>query len=75
MLAGNIIPIGNFYRTSGAMLPISPSLFEDEISLIVEKFFTKNETLSPSQKDLFASQVIRAALRANATENIDYNET
>jgi hypothetical protein len=72
MFASHIIPIGQFYRTSGAMLPIPASLFEDEIAAIVEKFFTKNDILSPAQEALFAAQVIRAALKAEVMENVRY---
>jgi hypothetical protein len=72
MFASHIIPIDQFYRTSGAMLPIPDSLFEDEIASIVEKFFTKNDVLSPAQEALFAAQVIRAALKAEVMENVRY---
>jgi hypothetical protein len=72
MFASHIIPIGQFYRTSGAMLPIPSSLFEDEIAVIVEKFFIKNDVLSPAQEALFAAQVIRAALKADVMENVRY---
>lgn len=72
MFASHIVPIGQFYRTSGAMLPIPASLFEDEIVPITEKFFTKNDYLSPAQEALFAAQVIRVALKADVMENVRY---
>lgn len=72
IFASHVIPIGQFYRSSGAMLPIPDSLFEDEIAAIVEKFFTKNQVLSPAQEALFAAQVIRAALKADVMENVRY---
>jgi hypothetical protein len=50
MIASHIIPTGQFYRTSGAMLPIPASLLKDEIEAIVEKFFTRNDVLSPAQE-------------------------
>lgn len=72
MFAGHIIPIGQFYITSGALLPIPHSLFENEIIPIVRKCFSKNDVLSPAQEALFAAQVIRSALKAGVLEDVEY---
>ena len=74
MLAGHVLPMPNFYMTSGTFLPIPKSILEDTLPAIAEKFYKEGEDLSPGQEAAFAAQVIRAALQAKAMDKIRYQD-
>ncbi len=70
IMAGHLVPIGQFYRTSGIAIPISPELFDDEIEAIAFKFIKENEPLPPAKQALFSAQVIRAAINAGMMDHV-----
>jgi hypothetical protein len=70
IMAGHLVPIGQFYRTSGIAIPISPELFNDEIKAIVFNFIKENEPLPPAKQALFSAQVIRAAFKAGMMDHM-----
>jgi hypothetical protein len=71
VFGGHVLPMPGYFMTSGAFLPIPGSILEDKIPAILEKFYHEDH-LSPGQEAAFAAQVIRAALQANAMDNMKY---
>lgn len=71
LFGGHVLPMPDFYMTSGAFLPIPDSIRESQIPAILEKFYSE-DILSPGQEAAFAVQVIRAALQANAMDAMRY---
>jgi hypothetical protein len=72
LFTGRILPFGEYYMTSGAILPLQDKGLIDEVMLIVKKFMTHKKQeghFSPTHEAAFSAQIIRAVLRAWAFEN------
>jgi hypothetical protein len=74
MFAANLFPFDKFYMTSGAILPIPDSLFQETTDSIIDKFYKDDNELSPNQEAAFAAQVIRAALQAGVIAKMKYRD-
>ncbi|MHC1743330.1 MAG: hypothetical protein AB9873_09905 [Syntrophobacteraceae bacterium] len=77
-LAGRIIPIGDLYMSTGVLLPILGKLL-DAMDPILERLEQSNPhggTLlsTPGKEAAFAAQVIRAAVRTGALNNVASHE-
>jgi hypothetical protein len=75
--AGRLLPLGEFYITSGAFVPLPPQLVERIVIPALEKFCgdaraEEAVVLSPVQEAAFSGQIIRAALKAGALDRIGY---
>jgi hypothetical protein len=77
LLAGRIMPIGELYMSTGALIPLQGELV-DTLQSIMERLFRSREPgrkllATPGQEAAFAAQVIRAAIKGGALEYVGYS--
>ncbi len=77
IFGGRVLPLGDFYMTSGAFVPLWPDIVERIVIPALEKFCPDAHAedlveLSHSQEAAFSGQVIRAALKAGALKRMAY---
>jgi hypothetical protein len=75
--AGRLLPMGEFWITSGAFLPLTPHLVKRIVIPALDKFCWDARAedavvFSPAQEAAFSGQIIRAALKAGVLERIRY---
>lgn len=75
--AGRVLPIGEYYMTSGAFIPLSPKFFERRVIPALEKFCGKaaaedSVEFAPPQEASFSAQIIRAALKEGQLDRMGY---
>ena len=78
MFAGRVLPLGDYYMTSGTFLPITPEIFK-AIKPVLDKFLqhprrSDERLFSPSQEAALSAQIIRVALRAGVMEKMRYHD-
>lgn len=77
LFAGRVLPVGKYYMTSGAFIPLSADFFERRVVPALEKFCPnapadESVVFSPTQEAAFSAQIIRAALREGQLERMAY---
>lgn len=79
MFAGRILPLGAYYMTSGAFIPLNRVLVERTVVPSAERLLSKvnrrtESVITPDDEDRFSTEIIRAALRDGMMERIAYTE-
>jgi hypothetical protein len=77
ILAGRILPMGDFYMSSGTMIPLPEGVYEASIRPIIDKFMgdeAAKKPLSRTQEAAFVARVIRVALHAGGADNVFYTD-
>jgi hypothetical protein len=77
ILVGRILPMGDFYMSSGTMIPLPEGVYEASIQPIVRKFMgdkAAKKPLSRAQEAAFVAQIIRVALHAGGADNVFYTD-
>ncbi len=77
--AGRVLPLGDYYMTSGAFIPLYREFVEKTVIPTVERFISKinreaESVFSPVDEDAFSAQIIRAALKDGMLESMAYSE-
>ena len=77
VFAGRVLPLTDFYMTSGTFIPIHRELVGQKLMPILAKFLQhrdqdKDLHLSPSREAAFSAQIIRALLKAGALDYMSY---
>jgi hypothetical protein len=77
VFAGNIMPLNEFYITSGASLPIPHELLENKLLTLVDDAMGNNlDAMLPKSKEaFFAAQVIKEILKYNIWSEFKYKDT
>lgn len=75
--AGRVLPVGEYFLTSGAFIPLSPDFFMSTVMPALKKYWPNTPSdepvvLDPSQEAAFSAQIIRAALRKGQLEMVAY---
>jgi hypothetical protein len=75
--AGRVLPVAEYYMTSGAFIPLTPDFFKRRVIPALEKHCSnapadESFILSPTQEAAFSAQIIRAALREGQLEMVGY---
>jgi len=79
MFAGRILPLGDYYITSGAFIPLDRELVEKTVIPSAERFLSKinrkpESIITPADEDRFSVEIIRAALREGMMQRMAYTE-
>lgn len=79
ILAGRILPFGDFAMSSGTMIPVPELVYQQHIIPIIDKFLGEkardsHPLLPPAQEAAFVAQIIRAALREGGEDNTFYTD-
>jgi hypothetical protein len=79
VFAGRVLPLADFHMTSGAFILLRRALVEKTVMPILKKFLPLKKPegdfrFSPSQEASLSTQIIRAALRAGALDNMRYRD-
>ncbi|HYE34310.1 hypothetical protein [Methylocaldum sp.] len=79
ILAGRILPLADFYMSSGTLIPLPEPVFEQSITPIIRKFSHDKSPqfhplFSPAQEASFTAQVIRVSLHAGGEDNVFYTD-
>ncbi|MFC1835413.1 hypothetical protein ACFL2Q_11870 [Thermodesulfobacteriota bacterium] len=75
--AGRVLPLEQYFLTSGALIPLSADFFMREVMPALKKYWPSTQpeqpiVLSPTQEAAFSAQIIRAALRKGQVEMVAY---
>jgi hypothetical protein len=78
MFAGRVLPLNDYYMTSGAFIPLDREFVEKTVIPTVERFLSKihreaESVLSPADESQFSAEIIRPALRAGMLERMAYS--
>lgn len=78
MFAGRVLPLGDYYMTSGTFLPITPEISKAIMPILV-KFLqhrgrSDERLFSPAQEAALSAQIIRVALRSGVMEKMRYHD-
>ena len=78
MFAGRVLPLGDYYITSGAFIPLDREFVEKTVIPTVERFLSKinqesESVLSHAHESQFSAEIIRRALRAGMLERMTYS--
>jgi hypothetical protein len=79
ILAGRILPFGDFAMSSGTMIPVPELVYQQHVTPIIDKFLgdkarDSHPLLPPAQEATFVAQIIRAALREGGEDNTFYTD-
>jgi hypothetical protein len=79
ILAGRILPFGDFAMSSGTMIPVSEAVYQQHITPVLDKFLNDkardtHPLLPSAQEAAFVAQIIRAALREGGEDNTFYTD-
>jgi hypothetical protein len=77
LFAGRVLPLDEYYMTSGAFMPLSLDFFERRVIPALEKFCSNaaaddSVVFSPTQEAAFSAQIIRDGLREGQLEGMGY---
>ncbi len=77
--AGRILPFADFHMSAGALLPLFAKPVIEAVACIIKKWELQHPEmgltrLPPRLEAGFSAQVIRAAMRAGALDNISYSD-
>ena len=77
ILAGRVLPIEDYYITSGAFIPLTADFIQRRVFPVLAKFCPhspaeKPVILSPGQEAAFSGEIIKAALREGQLEMMAY---
>lgn len=79
MIAGCLLTLESFHMSTGTLIPLSGTVFEEKILPIAEKFMPAGADgarpdMSTAQAASFAAQVIRVALHTGGEDNTFYTD-
>ena len=79
VLAGRILPLADFNMSSGTLIPLPGSAYEDKIKPVIRKFTKSAEPgqkpkLSAGQEATYTAEIIRVALHADGEDNVFYTD-
>jgi hypothetical protein len=79
LLLGRVLPMGDFRMSSGTLIPLTETAFEQAIKPILAKYTQDNipspqARLSPTKEAAFVARLIRAALHAGGEDNAFYTD-
>ena len=78
VFAGRVLPLDDYYMTSGAFIPLDREFIKNTVIPTAERFRSKinreaESVLSPADEAQFSAEIIRAALRAGMLERMTYS--
>jgi hypothetical protein len=78
-LVGRILPFPDFNMSSGTLIPVPETVYEDRMKAVVNKFIKTQEPgqrskLSPALEAAFTAEIIRLALHAGGEDNVFYTD-
>lgn len=76
---GRLWPFTDFHMSSGSLIPLPQTVFDNKIVPIISKFFKTYEPgnmpkLSPGQEASFVGEIIRVSLREGGADNVFYTD-
>jgi hypothetical protein len=79
VLVGRIIPLGEFNMSSGTLIPLPESVYEDKLKPVIGKFVKSDATgeklkLSASVEASLTAEIIRVSLHAGGEDNVFYTD-
>lgn len=79
VLLGRLLPLPDFYMSSGALIPLSEPAYQEHILPVIKKFMpdgpsVPHRPMSASQTAAYVAQMIRGALQAGGMDNVFYSD-
>jgi hypothetical protein len=79
ILVGRLLPLGDFYMSSGTLIPLPEEVYEDKLVPIVRKFTPDSSpdsraTRSAAQEAAYVAQLIRVSLHEGGMDNVFYTD-
>jgi hypothetical protein len=78
-VAGRVLPFADFNMSSGTLIPLPATVFEEKITPIARKFLKTYEpghrpVLSSGQEASFTAEIIRVSLHVGGEDNVFYTD-
>jgi hypothetical protein len=79
ILIGRLLPVDDFYMSSGTLIPLTEAVYQDKIVPILKKFFPDSQVgphaaMSAAQEAAYIAQMIRVSLHAGGSDNVFYTD-
>ncbi len=79
VVTGRVLPFGDYHMSSGTLIPLPESVYEEKIIPIIQKFIKTDESgtkakLSAGLEASFTAELIRVSLQAGGADNIFYTD-
>ncbi len=79
IIAGRVLPFADYTISSGTLIPLPESVFQEKITPVVRKFCKTLEpghrpVLSQGQEAAFVAELIRVSLQAGGADNVFYTD-
>lgn len=79
VLVGRLLPLPDFYMSSGALIPLPEPVYQEHLLPVVKKFMpdgpsAQHRPMSATQTAAYVAQMIRVALHAGGADNVFYSD-
>jgi hypothetical protein len=78
LLLGRLLPVDDFYMSTGSLIPVSEPVYQEKLLPIVKKFLPgdaeRQQPLAAAPAAAYAAQMLRIALHAGGEDNVFYTD-